>query len=448
MQARKGSAVRRGGRVPLLGATLLGLLFILICAAPAAAQEADEWGFIPRVVDEAGNGVPGVAVAVTDGDQTIAEATTGENGVTEPLTVPGAGFYTLVFDTSAVDATFVGGEVYGVEKELGAPNTLPVQRVLVSLTEPANGGVVSAAPAPTQPTGPAFNTTIFLQNLMAGLNLGLLLAIATIGLSLVHGTTRLMNFAHGENVTFGALVAFVFCVVLGLPLLVAGAVAVLAGAGFGWLQNAGLWNPLRRRGIGLVPVMIASIGVGLAIRYLFFAVYGSGSRRVTPESIPSVSLGSVVMPVSNYISMGISLAVLIGIGCWLTYSRVGKATRAVSANTALAAASGIDVDRTIRVVWVLAGALSALAGVLLALLNDVTYDMGFKALLLMFAAMILGGLGTAFGALVGALVVGVFTEVLVTWLPPDMKYVGALVVLVLVLLIRPQGIFGSKERIG
>jgi neutral amino acid transport system permease protein len=425
---------------------LLGLLIGPLAAGHAVAQ--DDYGFIPRVVDGKGVGVAGVVVAVRDGDKVLGETTTNAQGTGTVLAVPDKGRYTLVFDTSGIPAGFSGGELYAVDKEVGAANTLATQRVLVSLTEKANGGVVPTAPAERESSGPEFNLPIFLQRLVSGVNLGLLLAIATIGLSLIHGTTRLTNFAHGENVTFGALVAFLFCVVVGLPLLVAGVISVVAGAVFGLAQNAGLWQPLRRRGVGLVPVMIASIGVGLAVRYLYFAIFGSGTRRVTPESIPSVRIGSVAMPVSAYYSMGISLLVLIAVGCWIKYSHLGKATRAVSANAALASASGIDVDRVIRVVWILAGALSALAGVLLALLNDVAYDMGFKSLLLMFAAMILGGLGTAFGALVGALVVGIFTEVLVVWLPPDMKYVGALFVLILVLLVRPQGIFGRAERIG
>ncbi|KAA9165611.1 branched-chain amino acid ABC transporter permease [Amycolatopsis acidicola] len=425
----------------VLGALLLSLF----TGTPASAQAG--WGFIPRVVDQGGTGVAGVSVTVKNGDAVLGQTTTDATGNGKTVAVPGKGVYTLVFDTSATPAGFVGGKVYAVEKEVGAANTLPTQRVLVSLTEHANGGVVGKAAGPAD-EGPAFSTAIFLQHVVSGLNLGLLLAIATIGLSLIHGTTRLMNFAHGENVTFGALIAFLFCVVFGLPLVIAGLIAVAAGAVFGWLQNAGLWHPLRRKGVGIVPTMIASIGVGLAVRYLYFAIFGSGTRRVTGETIPSVTIGSVVLPVSAYLSMAISLAVLIAIGCWIKYSHLGKATRAVSANSPLASASGIDVEHTIRVVWILAGAMSALSGVLLALLNDVSYDMGFKSLLLMFAAMILGGLGTAFGALVGSLVVGLFTEVLVTWLPPDMKYVGALVVLVLVLLVRPQGIFGRKERIG
>jgi branched-chain amino acid transport system permease protein len=128
---------------------------------------------------------------------------------------------------------------------------------------------------------------------------------------------------------------------------------------------------------------------------------------------------------------------------------LGKATRAVSDNSSLAAASGIDVERVIRIVWVMGGALAGLSGILFAFYRPgVSWDMGFQILLLIFAAVTLGGLGTAFGALVGSIVVGLFIEVSTLWISPDMKDVGALVILILVLLVRPQGILGRKERVG
>jgi neutral amino acid transport system permease protein len=121
----------------------------------------------------------------------------------------------------------------------------------------------------------------------------------------------------------------------------------------------------------------------------------------------------------------------------------------VSDNPSLASASGIDVDGVIRIVWIVGGSLAGLSGVLWAYFRPgVSWDMGFQILLLVFAATTLGGLGTAFGALVGSIIVGLFVELSTLWLPSDLKYVGALVVLILVLLLRPQGILGRKERIG
>jgi branched-chain amino acid transport system permease protein len=147
--------------------------------------------------------------------------------------------------------------------------------------------------------------------------------------------------------------------------------------------------------------------------------------------------------------MGVSVVVLILVGLFLLKTRVGRATRAVSDNPALAAASGIDVDRIIRLVWTIATALAGLSGVMLGLvLNGVNWQTGMQLLLLMFAAVTLGGLGTAFGALIGSLIIGMTVELANFVMPGDFKYATALLLLILILLVRPQGIFGRKERIG
>lgn len=297
------------------------------------------------------------------------------------------------------------------------------------------------------------NTVSFAQQLLDrtinGLNFGLLLALAAIGLSLIFGTTGLSNFAHAEMVTFGALMAFTFAVPLALPLWVAIPVAIVLSGAFGWSLDAGLWKPLRRRGVGLIPMMIVSIGLSLAVRYTYQLLYGGEIRQLPFAGMPELQLGPIALSPIDLVSMAISLVVLAGVAYFLLRTRVGKATRAVSDNPSLASASGIDVDRVIRIVWVLGGALAGLSGVLWAYFRPgVSWDMGFQILLLIFAAVTLGGLGTAFGALVGSVIVGLFVEVSTLWLPSDMKYAGALVILIIVLLFRPQGILGRKERIG
>ena len=146
--------------------------------------------------------------------------------------------------------------------------------------------------------------------------------------------------------------------------------------------------------------------------------------------------------------MGIAAVTLAAVIWALTGTRLGKATRAVADNPSLAAASGIDVDRVIRRVWAVGAGLAGLAGVLLGLAQQVNFSMGYYILLLMFAAVTLGGLGSAPGAILGALVIGVFIQVSTLWVAPNLKYVGALAILILILLVRPQGILGRKERIG
>ena len=289
-----------------------------------------------------------------------------------------------------------------------------------------------------------------LIRLINGLNFGLLLALAAIGLSLIFGTTGLSNFAHAEMITFGALMVLTFGVDLALPIWLAIIIALVLSAALGWTLDATIWKPLRRRGVGLIQLMIVSIGLSLAIRYTYQFIYGGSTSQLPGATIPSdIHLGPITLSWIDVASMITSIVVLLAVAYFLLRTRIGKATRAVSDNASLAAASGIDVDRVIRIVWVMGAALAGLSGILWAYFRPgVSWDMGFQILLLVFAAVTLGGLGTAFGALVGSLIVGLFIEMSTLWLPSDMKYVGALVVLILVLLFRPQGILGRRERIG
>jgi branched-chain amino acid transport system permease protein len=196
-------------------------------------------------------------------------------------------------------------------------------------------------------------------------------------------------------------------------------------------------------------MMIISIGVALILRYVYlWAFDGSTQQFAQYVAQPGIDLGPISVAPKNLIMDGIAIIVLIAVSLALVMTRLGKATRAVSTNPSLAAASGISVDAIIRLVWAIGGALAALSGVMLGLFQGVNYQMGFQILLLVFAAVTLGGLGTAFGALLGSLVVGLATQLSTLWIPTELKNVGALVVLILIILVRPQGILGRRERIG
>lgn len=283
-----------------------------------------------------------------------------------------------------------------------------------------------------------------------GLNFGLLLALASIGVSLIFGTTGLTNFAHAEMVTFGAIIALVFGVFLQWPMWIVIPVVLVIGLLFGWALDAGLWQPLRRRGLGIVQAMIVSIGLSLALRYIFQFFIGGGSYQLPGAGQAKIQLlGPIQLSPIDMWSMALSAVVIVAVAFWLLRTKTGKATRAISDNPGLAAASGINVDRVIRIVWMMSASLAALAGVLWAYFRPgVRWDMGVQILLLIFAAVVLGGLGTAFGALIGAIIVGLLVEVSTLWLPPDLKYVGALAVLIIVLLVKPQGLLGRRERVG
>lgn len=288
-----------------------------------------------------------------------------------------------------------------------------------------------------------------LARLINGLNFGLLLALAAMGASLIYGTTGLSNFAHGEMVTWGALVALVLTSFWQWPFWIGIIVAVLMGGVLGLALDAGLWRPLRRRGLGVVQLMIVSIGLSLALRYTFQYFIGGATYQLPGASPTPIQFGPVSLSYIDMISMGVSIVVILFVAYFLLRTRIGKATRAISDNPQLASASGINVDWVVRIVWMLAGTLAALSGILWAYFRPgVKWDMGTQMLLLIFAAITLGGLGTAFGALLGSLIVGLVVEVSTLWIPSDLKYAGALVVLILILLVRPQGLLGRKERLG
>ena len=230
----------------------------------------------------------------------------------------------------------------------------------------------------------------------------MIIAITSVGLSLIFGTTGLSNFAHGEMVTLGALIAWGFNRSWASWSLIAAAlVAIVVTAVVGGLFELGVWRPLRHRGTSLTSMMIVSIGIALAARHLYLFLVGgasssTASTRCSPTS--STSVRSSTPPRSLWI-IGISGAVIIGVALFLLRARFGKAIRAVSDNPELASSSGIDSDRVILLVWILGGALAGLGGVMYGLEYGIRWDMGFTLLLLMFAAITLGGLGNPFGAL-------------------------------------------------
>jgi len=296
-----------------------------------------------------------------------------------------------------------------------------------------------------------------LQLLVGGIVFSLLLAMAALGLSMIFGTTGLTNFAHGELVTFGALIAYGFDLLPGtvhlgganLTIFVAIFAAAVGGGIFGWLQDSALWRPLRHRGTGLIAMMVVSIGLSIFLRSLFQYVAGGDTHQYSQFSTPSPwHIGPILVTPKDVGVAVFSAVVLVLVVVALQRTRMGKATRAVADNPALAASSGINVDRVISVVWIGGSALAGLSGVLLGMTQGFDFQIGFKILLLVFAAVTLGGLGTAWGAIVGAFIIGTFIEVSTLFVPPELKFVGALVVLILVLLVRPQGLLGKAQRVG
>ena len=288
-----------------------------------------------------------------------------------------------------------------------------------------------------------------------GLRLGLIIAMCAIGLSLIYGTTQFTNFAHGEMVTMGGMLAFLLNVSIGIPLLIAGPITVFLGGLFGYFLDWGLWGRLRKRGVGLVSQLVVSVGLSLFLRYFFLYRFGGRTKPLGDFSLQeSWVWGPVSITPRDLRTALISLVVLLAVGLSLQLSRMGKAIRAVSDNPDLASATGINSKQVIRLVWFVGGALAAMGGIFRGLDEQVGFEMGANLLFLMFAGITLGGLGSAYGALVGGFIIGMFVELATVVsigpfsVPSELKTVPPLVVLVLVLLVRPQGILGRKQRVG
>jgi branched-chain amino acid transport system permease protein len=196
-------------------------------------------------------------------------------------------------------------------------------------------------------------------------------------------------------------------------------------------------------------MMIVSIGLSLFLRNLYQYFSGAQSRNYSQYSaVEPWEIGPLLVTPKEIVVFLLAVAVLVGTTALLQYTRIGKATRAVADNPALSSATGINVERVISVVWIGGAALAGLAGALLGLTQGFDYQIGFKLLLLIFAAVVLGGLGTIWGAIVGAFIIGTFTELTTLFVPAEFKFVGALLVLIVVLLIRPQGLLGRAQRVG
>ena len=239
--------------------------------------------------------------------------------------------------------------------------------------------------------------------------------------------------------TSGPRVSLVLAAVLGL--LFTG----LLGAGI----ELGIFRPMTRLRTGAIARMLVSIGLALFLRYLYQVIFSGNSRSFRQYSAQSpVTFGPLEFPIRDYAVMAISIVALVAVGMALQRTRLGTAIRAVSDERELASVSGIDAGRVVLMVWIGGAALAGLGGVLLGVSQSVQWNMGFRLLLTMFAAVVLGGLGNPFGAMVGGLVVGVASQVSTYWLPSDFQFAIALVILILVLLVRPQGILGVRERIG
>ncbi|MGV9672328.1 ABC transporter permease subunit [Gordonia sp. NPDC003504] len=412
-----------------LAASLLGGV-IGASTATAAPNDVQVFGTLRNGSEK----IAGVKVTATDsGGKVVATATSSATGTWQLMVPPGN--YTIAIEKSSLpEGIEVQKEELPVDVSSGT-----ARPVIFSFGAKRSSAEVSPLAKFTRLT-------------IDGLRFGLIIAISGVGLSLIFGTTGLTNFAHGELVTLGAVIAWVLNVKFGIQLIAATVIAVVIGIGVGVVNELGIWRPLRRRRTGLVAMLVVSIGLALVMRYLILIFFSDRSEAFVDYQVQTqIGSGAFAITPINLACIIISLVTLLAVALMLQKTRIGKAMRAVADNRDLAASSGINVDRVILFVWALAGGLATLGGVLLGLSElggRVQWEMGFKLLLLMFAGITLGGLGTAYGALLGCVIVGLVVQLSTYWLSPDLKYVGGLLILIIILTIRPQGILGSRARIG
>jgi neutral amino acid transport system permease protein len=292
---------------------------------------------------------------------------------------------------------------------------------------------------------------MFWQLLANGLVTGSVIAIAAAGVSLVYGILRLVNFAYGDFMAFGALAAYAFNGPLGLGMIPSTLLGMLATAVLSLVLDVALWRPLRARRAGFMSLFLASIGLALVLRQVLLLAYGPQPQTYKVDQFKVYVIGSVRLSEPQFITIVGATAAICALGVFLSRSTLGRTMRALADDRALAAIAGIRVGRVITYTWIISGLLAGLAGVFAGLVQS-SFDpnFGFQLLLPVFAAVVLGGIGSAYGALAGGLVLGLAME-LSTWtsllggVNPVYKPVVAFAILIVALMLRPQGLFGRAR---
>jgi branched-chain amino acid transport system permease protein len=423
-------------------AVVLAAMFMF--SAPGVAHAADsDNSIIVSVQNQANNNgvsekkpVVGVKISVTNPEGlAVGEGVTDSTG-TATIPVPAKDNYVVTLDVASLPSgvTLVDGTktVVNIVKDAFTTNAKRVTFFAGSVGESGASLIDRIA-----------------QRLVDGVRLGLIIAICSVGLSLIFGTTGLTNFAHGEMVTFGGLIAFWLNVLLGIPLLIAAPIVIALGGVLGLAMNGLIFAKLRKRGIGLISQLVVSVGLSIMLRNMYLYQFGGRTRPLDDFSLQVAKhFGPVSITIRDLSTTIISFIVLMGVAGYLQRSRTGKAIRAVSDNPSLASSTGIDTQKIIRIVWFAGGALAAMGGLFRGLDEQVGFEMGSGLIFLMFAGITLGGLGSAYGALVGGFLVGLLVELASLVVPAELKNAPALLILIIVLVVRPQGILGRKQRVG
>lgn len=285
------------------------------------------------------------------------------------------------------------------------------------------------------------------QQIFDGLTLGMVYALIAVGYSLVFGILRLVNFSHGSVYAFGAHIALVVAVSMQWGIFPALLISIIATGLLGMLIDKISLKPLREKKSKPIAALITTIGVSYIIQNLLMIVFGSQSKwfpKIFDYGI--VKLGSISINSTQLFIFLVSLLLLIFLTVIIQKTKIGLAMRAVEQNPKAAHLMGINVNHVISFTFFLGGASAAIAGTLISGYYQVVYpNMGFIAGLKAFSAAVLGGIGVLYGSVIGGLVVGLSESFAVSYFGGGYRDAVAFVILILVLIVRPKGIFGKKE---
>ncbi len=282
--------------------------------------------------------------------------------------------------------------------------------------------------------------TQFVQLIVNGIAVGSIIALAAVGLTLTFGILRLSNFAHGDFLTLGAYLTWLINTIgvniwLSMILAAAGTVAAML------LSEKLLWSKMRSIRATSTTLIIISIGLALFLRNGIIFIWGGKNQNYNLPVTQALDIFGLKVPQNQLLVLGLAVLAILALHYLLQNTKIGKAMRAVADDLDLARVSGINVDRVIFWTWLIAGTLTSLGGSMYGLITAVRPNMGWFLILPLFASVILGGIGNPYGAIAAAFIIGIVQEISTPWLGSQYKQGIALLIMILVLLIRPKGLF-------
>jgi branched-subunit amino acid ABC-type transport system permease component len=277
------------------------------------------------------------------------------------------------------------------------------------------------------------------------------IAVGAVGFTMQFGITNLINLAYGDIMITSAFAAYFFNHA-GVNIWLALVAGAAIGATFSFLLNRFVYGPFQRRGTPLIGMVIVSLAIGIMTSNLLLAFVGSDNVSYRQDPGATVRVVGIILTTQQLLLIGVAVVLMLAIHALLRYTRLGKAMRATAANATLARNCGIPTGRVIDAVWLITGALCGMAGTIAAMNSDsfaVANGSGF--LITILAAAVLGGAGQPYGAMIGAVIIGELTELSAAVISPEYKAVVAFSVLVVVMVLRPQGLlakFGAMAAAG